>query len=227
LGKINIAIDGYAGTGKSSTAKEVARRLNYLYIDTGAMYRAVTLHFLRENIPFEKESASLQNSLQQLEIDFVNGQANGKRAVTLNGQIVEKEIRSLEVNKAVSPVSTLVPVRHALVAQQQRMALRKGVVMDGRDIGTVVLPDAELKVFMTANMDIRAKRRLAEMQAKGLTVSLEEVKTNLMERDKIDSSRSEGPLRKADDAIEIDTSYLQLEDQIEKILDLAYKLISA
>lgn len=227
MGKINIAIDGYAGTGKSSTAKEVARRLNYLYIDTGAMYRAVTLHFLRENIPFEKESASLQNSLQQLEIDFVNGQANGKRAVTLNGEIVEKEIRSLEVNKAVSPVSTLVPVRHALVAQQQRMALRKGVVMDGRDIGTVVLPDAELKVFMTANMDIRAKRRLAEMQAKGLTATLEEVKANLMERDKIDSSRSEGPLRKADDAIEIDTSYLQIDEQIEKILDLAYKLISA
>lgn len=227
MGKINIAIDGYAGTGKSTTAKEVARRLGYLYIDTGAMYRAVTLYFLNEKIPFDLETKALQDALINLEIDFINGQANGKRSVTLNGRIVEQEIRTPEVNGAVSPVSTLVPVRHALVAQQQRMALRKGVVMDGRDIGTVVLPDAELKVFMTANMDIRAKRRLAEMEAKGMKSTWEEVKANLIERDRIDSSRSEGPLKKADDAIEIDTSHLQIEEQIEKILDLANKLISA
>lgn len=227
MGKINIAIDGYAGTGKSTTAKEVARRLDYLYIDTGAMYRAVTLHFLRKNVPFEEESAALLDALKNLEIDFVNGQKKGKRSVTLNGEIVEKEIRSLKVNKAVSPVATLVPVRHALVAQQQRMALRKGVVMDGRDIGTVVLPDAELKVFMTASMDIRAKRRLEEMNASGMNASLEEVKANLISRDKIDSSRAEGPLRKAEDAIEIDTSHITIEEQIEKILYLAHKLISA
>ncbi len=227
MGKINIAIDGFAGCGKSTTAKEVARRFGYLYIDTGAMYRAVTLHFLKEQIPFEKDTEALTKSLQKLEIDFVNGQANGKRTVTLNGQAVEKEIRSPEVNAAVSPVATLVSVRHALVAQQQRMALRKGVVMDGRDIGTVVLPDAELKVFMTANMDIRAERRLAEMQRKGMTATLEEVKENLILRDKIDSTRAEGPLRKAYDAIEIDTSYLKIEDQIEIVVDLAKKLISA
>lgn len=227
MGKINIAIDGYAGCGKSTTAKEVAQRLGYLYIDTGAMYRAITLHFLRENVPFDQETEALSDSLEKVEIDFINGQANGKRAVTLNGQIVEKEIRTLEVNQAVSPVATLIPVRHALVAQQQRMGLRKGVVMDGRDIGTVVLPDAELKVFMTANMDIRAERRLAEMEANDLTATLAEIKENLISRDQIDSSRSEGPLRKADDAIEIDTSYLTIEEQIEKILDLAHKLISA
>jgi cytidylate kinase len=219
LERINIAIDGHAGCGKSTTAREVARRLGYLYIDTGAMYRAVTLHFLRNQVPFEEETPEMRKALDDLKIDFVvEGE---KREVCLNGERVEGEIRSPEVSASVSQASVHPMVRRELVAQQQRMAKQKGVVMDGRDIGTVVLPEAELKVFMTASTEIRAKRRQQELKEKGVDWSLEKIIENLEQRDRIDASRKEGPLKKAEDAIEIDTSHINISEQVERVLKLA------
>jgi cytidylate kinase len=219
LERINIAIDGHAGCGKSTTAREVARRLGYLYIDTGAMYRAVTLHFLRNQVPLEEETPEMRKALDDLKIDFVvEGE---KREVCLNGERVEGEIRSPEVSASVSQASVHPMVRRELVAQQQRMAKQKGVVMDGRDIGTVVLPEAELKVFMTASTEIRAKRRQQELKEKGVDWSLEKIIENLEQRDRIDASRKEGPLKKAEDAIEIDTSHINISEQVERVLKLA------
>ncbi len=225
--KINIAVDGYAGCGKSSTAKQVAQKLNYLFIDSGAMYRAVSLYFLRNGVNYETDGPEVRAALKDIYIDFVPKAGQAFPEVRLNGEAVENEIRTPEISAIVSPVSVLRSVREEMVAQQQRMGLNKGVIMDGRDIGTVVFPDAELKVFMTADIELRARRRLKEMASKGLQAKLEEVVHNLQERDHIDSSREVGPLRQAEDAIVIDTTYLQLEDQIERVYQLALARINS
>ena len=216
--KIVIAIDGYSGTGKSSTAKEVARRLEYTYIDSGAMYRAVTLHFQNQGIDLE-ESDQIKKSLENCLIQF-----NGS-SIHLNGVKVDDEIRSMEVNQAVSQVSTIPVVRKKLVQQQREMGQSKGVVMDGRDIGTVVFPDAELKVFMTADLDVRAERRQKELEKKGMNAPFEEVKANLIARDRVDSTREDSPLIQAKDAREIDTSHLTLDQQIDQIVQMAELMI--
>ena len=218
--KIVIAIDGYSGTGKSSTAKQVATRLGYIYIDSGAMYRAVTHFFLSRQIDF-KGSVDVKDSLGDCSITFMDG------SILLNGKNVDREIRTMEVNENVSAVSAISSVRAKLVEQQRKMGMEKGVVMDGRDIGTVVFPNAELKVFMTADMDIRAERRRLELEKKGIHEAKENVKKNLMERDRIDSTREDSPLKKADDAQEIDTSHLTLDQQIDKIVEMAETIIYA
>ena len=217
---IVIAIDGYSGTGKSSTAKQVAARLGYTYIDSGAMYRAVTYFFLVNNIDFS-DNSSVEEGLRNCKITFEGP------SIKLNGQNIDKEIRTMDVNNHVSQVSAISSVRSKLVEQQREMGMKKGVVMDGRDIGTVVFPDAELKVFMTANMDIRAERRQIELKGKGIETSIESVKDNLEQRDKIDTSREDSPLKKAVDAVEIDTSNLTLDQQIDKIIHLAESTISS
>lgn len=218
--KITIAIDGFSGTGKSSTAKKVAGELGYTYIDSGAMYRATTLYFLEQDVSLDDVS-QVEHALDTLDIRFEEGH------VLLNGQDVSNEIRTMRVNEHVSAVSTIAVVRHAMVAQQQKIGKGKGIVMDGRDIGTVVFPDAELKVFMTANTRIRAERRQSELAEKGIIEELNVIENNLSQRDQIDSTRSESPLRKAEDALEIDTSNLTFADQVHKIVSLAKEKIHA
>ncbi|GAB5523167.1 MAG: (d)CMP kinase [Roseivirga sp.] len=218
--KINIAIDGFSGCGKSSTAKEVAKALGYKFIDTGAMYRAVTLYFLRNEVDLKSE-ASVAKALSQISIDFRPNKELGKSETFLNKQNVEEEIRKMYVSEMVSPVSAIKAVRVAMVAQQQEMGKNKGVVMDGRDIASVVFPDAELKVFMKASDEARARRRLKELEEKGETVSLEDIARNFRERDEQDSTRKESPLIQVPEAIVIDTSDLEFEDQVQKVLALA------
>ncbi len=218
--KITIAIDGFSGTGKSSTAKKVAGELGYTYIDSGAMYRATTLYFLEQDVSLD-DASQVEHALDTLDIRFEEGH------VLLNGQDVSNEIRTMRVNEHVSAVSTIAVVRHAMVAQQQKIGKGKGIVMDGRDIGTVVFPDAELKVFMTANTRIRAERRQSELAEKGIIEELNVIENNLSQRDEIDSTRSESPLRKAEDAVEIDTSNLTFADQVHKIVSLAKEKIHA
>lgn len=220
MNKITIAIDGFSGTGKSSTAKTVAKHLDYVYIDSGAMYRATTLYFINQQVDLANEEA-IQNALNSIEIGFDHTK------VLLNGEDVSNEIRTMKVNEQVSTVSALRTVRQALVAQQQRIGKDKGIVMDGRDIGTVVFPNAELKVFMVANTQVRAQRRQAELKEKGIFEELKSIESNLIERDKLDSSRSESPLRKADGAIEVDSSYLTFDAQVNKIVELAKQKIHA
>jgi cytidylate kinase len=213
--KITIAIDGYSSCGKSTMAKDLAKMVKYNYIDSGAMYRAVTLYCLRNNL-FEGDSPNepaLKKQIDQIRIDFRHNETTGKSDTYLNGENVEKEIRSMEVADKVSPVAAVGFVREALVKQQQEMGENKGIVMDGRDIGTVVFPDAELKIFVTARPEVRAQRRLAELAAKGENVSFEEVLQNLAKRDYIDTTRKDGPLRQADDAVVIDNSDLTIEEQ--------------
>src|SRR5690554_1149473 len=224
--KIVIAIDGFSGCGKSTTAKEVARILGYTYIDSGAMYRAVTLHFLNRfaNLTNPRE---IQNALQTFKIEFHKDEMTGDQKTFLNGLNVEKEIRSMKVSGMVSEVSKIKAVRTELVAQQKRLGRHKAVVMDGRDIGTVVFPEAELKVFMTADINIRAERRQQEILERGQLVKLEDVIYNLKERDRVDSTRQESPLVKAADALEVDTSYLTFEEQVSTIVDMAKKKIAA
>lgn len=224
MSKINIAIDGLSGCGKSSTAKAVAKKLGYTFIDTGAMYRSVTLFFLNHKVDLMSEDA-VAEALTQIKIEFRFNEELQKAETFLNGQNVEEEIRKLYVAEHVSEVATIKAVRVDMVRQQQEMGKAKGVVMDGRDIGSVVFPDAELKVFMTASTQVRAQRRKAELEAKGETVSLEEIMKNLEERDRIDSTRAESPLLKVADAIEIDTSEMQFEQQVEKVLNLATEKI--
>ncbi|SNT24628.1 cytidylate kinase [Ekhidna lutea] len=218
--KIVIAIDGYSGTGKSSTAKQVASRLSYTYIDSGAMYRAVAWFFIQNKIDYSNNE-ELVKGLEQCHIEF-----QGKKLL-LNNQPLDGELRTMEVNNHVSSVSTIEKVREKLVDQQREMGKEKGVVMDGRDIGTVVFPDAELKLFMTADMDIRAERRKKELDVKGINESLQKIKENLKERDRVDSSRKYSPLKQAEDAKEIDTSHLTLNQQIDKIVALAESIIYA
>lgn len=224
MGKIVIAIDGFSGCGKSSTAKAVAKSLGFTYIDSGAMYRAATLHFLNHYLS-PSNPHDVEKGLRSLEISFQINPETGKQETYLNGLNVEDEIRSMRVSERVSEIATIKEIRKELVAQQQRLGKKKGVVMDGRDIGSVVFPDAELKVFMTADLETRAKRRQEELLAKGEMVDLEEIKTNLAERDRIDSSRAESPLIKMPDAVEIDTSNLTFDGQVAQIVQLAEEVI--
>jgi len=223
MNKIVIAIDGYSGCGKSSTAKEVAKRLGFTYIDSGAMYRAAALHFLNENLsPLDSEDVF--EGLKSLRISFQFNPVSQLQETYLNGVNVEKEIRSMRVAERVSEVATVKEVRVALVAQQQELGRKKGVVMDGRDIGSVVFPEAELKLFMTADVETRARRRQLELLEKGEKASLEEIKLNLETRDQVDSSRSESPLIKVPDAVEIDTSNLTFSQQVDQIIDLVHNV---
>jgi len=222
--KIIIAIDGYAACGKSTLAKALAKKLDYAYIDSGAMYRAVTLYCLDNAVDWN-DASSIRAALNNIEISFKNHQ--GKNTTYLNGQNVEAQIREMRVSEAVSPVSTVSAVRRAMVKQQMAMGAEKGIVMDGRDIGTVVFPDAELKLFMTASPKVRTQRRLEELQRKGIyDVSAEDVKRNLLDRDRIDSTRADSPLRQADDAIVIDNSDYTQEQQLQIALQLAKELIA-
>ncbi len=220
MNKIVIAIDGYSGCGKSSTAKSVANALGYTYIDSGAMYRAATLHFLN-NYTVLTNPKAVQKGLDTLNITFQINPDNQKQETYLNGLNVEKEIRTMRVSDYVSEVSKIKEVRQELVAQQQKLGKKKGVVMDGRDIGTVVFPEAELKVFMTADLQIRAQRRQKEILEKGDLIPISKIIDNLQERDQMDSNRKESPLLKATDAIEIDTSFLDFEEQVGTIVSLA------
>jgi len=213
--KIIIAVDGYASTGKSTLARQLAKAVNYTYIDTGAMYRAITYYFLQKKIN-TKDAAAVEKALQQISITFVKEKASEKQITQLNGQVVEAEIRDIEVTNYVSEISAIKAVRDFLVANQQKLGTEKGIVMDGRDIGTVVFPNAELKLFITANVDERARRRFYEMREMGIVTTLEEVKKNLESRDFKDTSRKHSPLKKATDAIEIDNTHLTVSEQLEK-----------
>jgi cytidylate kinase len=220
LKKIIIAIDGYSSCGKSTTAKQVAAKLGYGYIDTGAMYRAVTLYFLDNYINLTNPKA-IEKALNEINITFHYNPKTQQNEVFLNGVNVEKEIRKMRISDKVSEVSAIPAVRHAMVAQQQKMGKKRGIVMDGRDIGTRVFPDAELKIFMTADINVRAARRQQELLEKNQLVNLEEVIENLLHRDLIDTTREESPLRKAEDAHLIDTTYITVEEQVEEVVHLA------
>jgi cytidylate kinase len=218
--KIIIALDGYSSCGKSTTAKIVAARLGYGYIDTGAMYRAVTLYFFEHNISLTNPK-EISKALNEIQISFHYNPRTDQNETFLNGVNVEKEIRKMYISDRVSEVSALPEVRHAMVNQQQKMGRKKGIVMDGRDIGTRVFPEAELKLFMTADLNLRAIRRQQELLEKNQLVNLDEIRNNLEHRDRIDSGRKESPLRKAEDAIEIDTSFITIEEQVEMVLEIA------
>lgn len=213
--KIIIAIDGYSSCGKSTLARELAKQLHYAYIDTGAMYRAITLYFLRENVLFS-DDAAIEKALSNIKIHF--DVSNGRNEIYLNDENVSLGVRDMIVSEKVSEVSALKSVRKFAVAQQQEMGRKKGVVMDGRDIGTVVFPDAELKVFMNAAPEIRVKRRFLELQLTNPNITIEEVQANLELRDYIDSNREESPLRKAEDARLLDNSDLTKKEQLDKVL---------
>jgi cytidylate kinase len=223
MNKITIAIDGYSSTGKSTVAKQLAKALEYIYVDTGAMYRAITYYAMQKGLisetDFNKEALIYQ--LPNINISFKLNKKKGFAEVYLNGVNVEKEIRTLDVSRFVSKVAAVSEVRQKLVEQQQKMGKDKGVVMDGRDIGTVVFPEAELKLFMTASAETRAKRRYQELLERGEKVSYQDVLNNVQERDYMDSNRKDSPLTKAKDAIEIDNSNMTLDEQFNKILQLA------
>jgi CMP/dCMP kinase len=219
LKKIVIAIDGYSACGKSTTARQVASILGYRYIDSGAMYRAVTLYFLDHHVALTNPK-EVSKALQQIHITFKVNSKNISETY-LNGLNVEQEIRKMRVSENVSQVSTLKDVRHALVEHQRRMGKEKGVVMDGRDIGTVVFPVAELKLFMTADILVRAFRRQRELLDRGQLIDLDEVIDNLIKRDKIDTGRAESPLRQADDAVVIDTTHISIDEQVDEVVRLA------
>ena len=224
--KITIAIDGFSSTGKSTLAKQLAKELGYIYVDTGAMYRAVTLYAMQHDFidvdHFDKES--LIQKLPKVTLQFLFNPDLGFAEMYLNEKNVETEIRTLAVSNFVSRIAEVSEVRSKLVEQQQHMGENKGIVMDGRDIGTVVFKDAELKLFMTASASTRAKRRFDELTEKGQEVTYEEVLKNVEERDYIDTHREDSPLVKADDAIEIDNSHLSIQEQFDKVLDLVNKV---
>lgn len=213
--KIVIAIDGFSSSGKSTMAKDLAKTIGYIYIDTGAMYRAVTLYSLTHGIITDKgiNTDLLESEIEKIRIDFKNNEETGKRETFLNGVNVEEDIRKMDVANWVSPIATIGFVRRALVSLQQEMGERKGIVMDGRDIGTVVFPNAELKLFITASPEVRAQRRVDELKAKGEQVSYEEVLENIKTRDHIDSTREESPLKQAEDAIVLDNSGMTIDEQ--------------
>ena len=216
--KIVIALDGFSSCGKSTTARHVAAVLHYAFVDSGAMYRAVALYFHRNDISL-LDLNQVANALKEIEITFVFNPAKQSSDTYLNGENVENEIRMMFISDMVSQVSALPIVRHAMVALQQKMGEKKGIVMDGRDIGTVVFPKAELKIFMTAEPHIRAQRRKLELLQKGEDLPLEEIVENLRKRDEIDSNRSEGPLKRAVDAIDLDTSFRSMDEQVEFVLE--------
>ena len=220
--KITIAIDGHSSCGKSTMAKDLAREVGYVYVDTGAMYRSVALYALRHGLFRDDDSIdteALEQQMPQIQISFKFNPETGRPDTYLNGECVEKEIRSLEVSNHVSPIAAIPFVRTAMVAQQQQMGKDKGVVMDGRDIGTTVFPDAELKVFVTASARVRAQRRYDELQAKGMPADFDDILKNVEERDYIDSHREVSPLRKADDAILLDNSDMTIPEQKQWLLD--------
>ena len=226
--KIVIAIDGYSSCGKSTMAKNLARQLGYVYVDTGAMYRAVTLYALRHQLfeaDGEVDAASLQRAMPDIRISFQFNAQTGKPDTYLNDELVEQEIRTMQVSERVSKIATLPFVRTALVAQQQRMGGDKGIVMDGRDIGTVVFPHAELKIFVTASAEVRAQRRYDELQQKGMSARYDDILKNVQERDYIDSHREVSPLRKAEDAIELDNSNLTIDEQQQWLLQQVNKVL--
>lgn len=214
--KITIAIDGYSSCGKSTMAKDLAREVGYIYVDTGAMYRAVTLFAMRNGVFDEDDNideARLKALLPDVKLTFKLNSETKLPEVCLNGECVERDIRTLEVSQHVSPIAALPFVREKLVEQQQAMGKEKGIVMDGRDIGTVVFPDAELKIFVTASAEIRTQRRFKELEAKGMPANFDEILQNVEQRDYIDTHRETSPLRQADDALVLDNSHLTIADQ--------------
>jgi CMP/dCMP kinase len=221
--KIIITIDGFSSCGKSTLAKQLAKELNYVYIDSGAMYRAVTLYFLRNHIDWT-EQGEVEEALKNIHLEFIYNAQSGQSEMHLNGENVEYVIRDLVVAEKVSEISSIKEVREFAVAAQRKMGVEKGIVMDGRDIGTTVFPNAELKIFMKADSAIRVERRFKEMFAKNPNVSIEEVKNNLEMRDYIDSNRKISPLRKAEDAIELDNTNLTEEKQLQFALNKAHEL---
>ena len=220
--KIIVAIDGHSSCGKSTMAKDLAREVGYIYVDTGAMYRAVTLFAMRNNL-FDAEgninTERLEQLLPEVKISFKLDPETSRPMACLNGEVVEQEIRSLEVSQHVSLIAALPFVRAKLVEQQQAMGKEKGIVMDGRDIGTVVFPEAELKIFVTASAEIRAQRRYKELQAKGMPADFDDILKNVEERDYIDSHRATSPLRQADDALVLDNSHLTIEEQKKWLME--------
>lgn len=226
---ITIAIDGFSSTGKSTLAKQLANHLGYVYVDTGAMYRAITFFAMKSgyisNDFFDKQA--LINSLPSIQIKFVFNSELGFAETYLNSENVEKQIRTLEVSQFVSQIAEISEVRSKLVEQQQEMGKNKAIVMDGRDIGTVVFADAELKIFMTASAETRAQRRYDELLAKGDSVTLEEVLENVQKRDYVDTHREDSPLKMADDAIEIDNSYLNKQQQFDAVLELVNDVLAS
>lgn len=226
--KVTIAIDGYSSCGKSTLAKEIAKQLNYRYVDSGAMYRAVTYYMIKNGVL--KDGAYILDAvikeLPDIHIDFTFNKEKGISETLLNGVNIEKEIRTIEISKQVSPISAIPEVRTKLVSLQQEMGNKGAVVMDGRDIGTVVFPNADVKLFMTANMDIRAERRYQELLGKGHSVNFDEVKESLNRRDYIDMNRDVSPLKKADDAIVLDNSELNREEQLELAIHIINEKIN-
>jgi len=222
--RIIVAIDGFSANGKSTTAKEVARRLNYIYVDSGAMYRAVTYYFIQNNVDW-KDKEALNKALQKVEVDF-RVTEDGSSRTFLNNLDVEEQIRSMEVTQLVSKVSAIHEVREKVVAIQRTFGTEKGLVMDGRDIGSVVFPEAELKIFMTATPEVRAKRRLKELSKRGHESSLEEVLENIETRDELDTTRETSPLRQVPDAILLDNSSLSFDEQVQFVLNHAHDLIN-
>lgn len=224
--KIIITIDGFSSCGKSTLAKALAKELNYIFIDSGAMYRAVTLYFIENNISLDNFNA-VKEALQNIHLAFQFNQEKGKSDMLLNNRNVEEAIRSMEISNKVSEVAAHPLVRDFAVAQQQQMGREKGIVMDGRDIGTTVFPQAELKIFVTADPQIRTERRYKELIEKNPTITLEEVRKNLETRDHIDSTREFSPLRKANDAIELNNSHLTREEQLQWAIDMAHKILNS
>ncbi|MGF7232483.1 (d)CMP kinase [Arachidicoccus sp.] len=211
--KIIIAIDGFSSCGKSTMAKQLAKELGYVFIDSGAMYRAITLYFVENNIDLANDAA-IASAIEKINLKFVFNNEAGKSDIYLNGENIEQAIRSMSISNSVSEVAALEKVRTFAVAAQQKMGVEKGIIMDGRDVGTNVFPNAELKIFMTASVDVRTKRRYDELVVKNPELTLEEVKENLEKRDLIDTTRKLNPLRKADDARVLDNSNLTMEEQL-------------
>ena len=222
--KIIVAIDGYSACGKSTTARAVAKRLDYTYVDSGAMYRAITYYLLKNNIPFS-DVEQIDGLINNINIDFKLDEL-GNPLTYLNDENVEEKIREMSVSENVSEVAAISPVRKAMVDIQHKLGEGKGIVMDGRDIGTVVFPQAELKIFMTADPEIRAERRLKEWQTNGVETTLEEVRKNIAERDYMDTTRLDSPLKQADDAVRLDNSFISFEEQVEKVIQLAEERIN-
>lgn len=220
--KITIAIDGFSSCGKSTMAKDLARELGYVYVDTGAMYRCVTLYALRHGL-FRTDGTinlpQLEAEIPNINISFKLNKETGRPDTYLNNENVESEIRTMEVSSRVSPIAAVPFVRAALVAQQQKMGEDKGIVMDGRDVGTVVFPNAELKIFVTASAEVRAQRRYDELKAKGMEADFDEILENVKQRDYIDSHREVSPMRKADDAIELDNSHISIAEQKQWLIE--------
>ncbi len=216
---IVITIDGWSSCGKSTLAKQLAKELGYVYVDSGAMYRAITLYFLRHHIDWT-DTSEVKNALKDIILEFKCNEKNSQSEIYLNGENIEYVIRDLVIAEKVSEVATIKGVRLFAVAQQQKMGKKKGIVMDGRDIGTTVFPDAALKIFMTADIAVRVERRFKEMFEKNPNITIEEVKNNLEMRDYIDSNREVSPLRKAADAIVIDNTNISMEQQLKIALDL-------